>query len=160
MRQGRNNNSLLAPPPPPPSQRALVISLQCDLFFHSVPGITFAYIGCRPGFKGNGLLLNSFFPVIFCRVAVLFTQMEDSLLLCRLAGYFMPGGDLSSFEARYSFCLDRAADVLDIFFSISFFLLGSVYSRISLACLVYNFSTASLVFSLSFAGFPEGYHLG
>ena len=54
---------LATPPPPPP--RDLVISLQCDLFFHSVPGITFAYIGCRPGFKGNGLLLNSFVPVIF-----------------------------------------------------------------------------------------------
>ena len=82
----------------------------------------------------------------------------------------MPGGDLSSFEARYSFCLDRVANVLDIFFSISLFLLGSIYSRVfcffsfffsRMFCLSI-FLTASLllVFSLSFAGFAEGYHLG
>ena len=53
---------MLATPPPP---HDLVISLQCVLFFHSVPSMTPAYIGCRPGFKGNGLLLNSFVPVIF-----------------------------------------------------------------------------------------------
>ena len=103
--------------------------------------MAFAYIGCPLGFKGKGVLQDSFVPVIFCCVAVLFTQMEESLLLCRLAGYFMPGGDLSSFEARYSFCLERVADVLDIIFSSSLFLLGSVYSRVffSLVCFVSNF---------------------
>ena len=29
------------------------------------------------------------------------------MLLRRLAGVYMPGGDLSSFEARYSFFLSR-----------------------------------------------------
>ena len=76
----------------------------------------------------------------------------------------MRGGDLSSFEARYSFCLDHVADVLDIFFSISLFLLGSVYSRVFFSRM-FCFQFTQLLhcycfFSLSFAGFAEGYHLG
>ena len=67
----------------------------------------------------------------------------------------MPGGDLSSFEARYSFCLDRAADVLDIFFSFSLFLLGSVYSRISLACFVYNFLNSFTGFFVTLRRIPK-----
>ena len=80
----------------------------------------------------------------------------------------MPGGDLSSFEARYSFfCLGCVVHILDIFFFLfRYFLLGSAYSRVfSFACLIFYFiSTALLLlvfsFSLSFAGFAEGYHLG
>ena len=61
----------------------------------------------------------------------------------------MSGGDLSSFEARYSFCLGCVVHILDTFFSVSFSL-GSVYSRVfSLACIFFNFSTALLLL-----GFP------
>ena len=45
------------------------------------------------------------------------------MLLRRLAGFYMPGGDLSSFEARYSFffnfCLGCVVHILDIFLSFS-----------------------------------------
>ena len=47
------------------------------------------------------------------------------MLLRRLAGFYMPGGDLSSFEARYSFfCFGCVVHILDIFF-FSFSLLFS-----------------------------------
>ena len=86
--------------------------------------------------------------------------MEESLL----AGYSMPGGDLSSFEARYSFCLSRKAGVFGFFFSFSLFLAWKrIFEGFFLSqALFLIFSTALLllVFSLSFAGFAEGYHLG
>ena len=65
------------------------------------------------------------------------------MLLRRLAGFYMPGGDFSSFEARYSFfCLGCVVHILDIFFFLfRYFLLGSAYSRVfSLACLIFYFS--------------------
>ena len=65
------------------------------------------------------------------------------MLLRRLAGFYMPGGDLSSFEAGYSFfCLGCVFHILDIFFFLfRYFLLGSAYSRVfSLACLIFYFS--------------------
>ena len=87
------------------------------------------------------------------------------MLLRRLAGFYMPGGDLSSFEARYSFfCLGYVVHILDIFFFLfRYFLLGSAYSRVfSLACLIFlnSFTVIGFSFSLSFAGFAEGYHPG
>ena len=42
------------------------------------------------------------------------------MLLRRLAGFYMPGGDLSSFEARYSFFFFVSA-VWSIFWIFSFF---------------------------------------
>ena len=52
----------------------------------------------------------------------------------------MPGGDLSSFEARYSF-LSRLRGLYFGYFLFRYFLLGSVYSRVfSLTCLIFLFS--------------------
>ena len=89
------------------------------------------------------------------------------MLLCRLAGFYMPGGDWSSFEARYSFfCFGYVVHILDIFSFFRYFLLGSAYSRVfSLAWLTFLFFSTTLLllvvsFSLSFAGFAKGYHLG
>ena len=62
------------------------------------------------------------------------------MLLRRSAGFYMPGGDLSSFEAGYSFFfLGYVVHILDIFlFLFRYFLLGSAYSTVfSLACLIY-----------------------
>ena len=45
------------------------------------------------------------------------------MLLRRLAGFYMPGGDLSSFEARYSFFLSRLRGPYFGYFPFSFSLL-------------------------------------
>ena len=43
------------------------------------------------------------------------------MLLRRLAGFYMPGGDLSSFEARYSFFFFFDSAAWSIFWIFSFF---------------------------------------
>lgn len=129
-------------------------------------------------------------PVIFCRVAVLFTLFWGEFY------YSLPGGSIiypverevnCSFAGwqgsicRVAICPRLRSDIpffvsaawsifFDIFFFLfRYFLLGSAYSRVfSLACLIFYFSQQLycyccfffVSFSLSFAGFAEGYHLG
>ena len=69
----------------------------------------------------------------------------------------MTGGDLSSFEARYSFfCLGCAVHILDFFFFLfRYLLLGSAYSRVfSLACLFFLFFSTALLLLVFLFRYP------
>ena len=90
------------------------------------------------------------------------------MLLRRLAGFYMPSGDLSSFEARYYFFLSRLRGPYFGYFPFSFSLLlarkcifEGIFSRMPNFFIFLNsFTVIGFSFSLSFAGLAEGYHLG
>ena len=79
------------------------------------------------------------------------------MLLRRLAGFYMPGGDLSSFEARYSFFVSAAWSIFWIFSFLFFvtFLLGGAYSTVfSLACLIFLFFSTALLLLVFLFRYP------